>query len=154
MYNLMALKIKHITNCSRLGLRKSLGAVIMKGELQILHQPKKTQLKSSNIPGESCFIWRSQVFNWQSETLTNGKGQVPVDGTPQWWLKNDHSITHGAPGWFICWSSQLRLRPWSHGSWVWDPRGALPCQHRARLRSSVSLSFCPSLPHSHSHKNK
>ena len=35
---------------------------------------------------------------------------------------------------------QLRLRPWSHGSWVWTPHPAHCCQLGACFRSPVPLS--------------
>ena len=55
----------------------------------------------------------------------------------------------GAPGWLSQLSGWLRLRSWSHGSWVWAPRWALCCQSRACFRSSDTVSFWPSPACSH-----
>ena len=53
-------------------------------------------------------------------------------------------IIDGAPWWHSWLSVWLQLRSRSHSSWVPAPPGALCCQHRALLRSSVPLSLCPS----------
>ena len=53
----------------------------------------------------------------------------------------------GVPGWLSQLSIQLRLRSWSHSSWVQAPRWALYWQLRAwsllRIRC-LPLSLCPS----------
>ena len=53
----------------------------------------------------------------------------------------------GVPEWLIRLSVQLRLRSWSHGSWVWTPCRSLCWQLRAwslLWTLCVSLSLCPS----------
>ena len=55
---------------------------------------------------------------------------------------------HGAPGWLSQLSIQLRLRSWSHGSWLQAMVQVGLCADsldpRACFRFSVSLSPCPS----------
>ena len=58
----------------------------------------------------------------------------------------------GAPGWLSRLSERLRLRSWSHSSWVWAPHRALCWQLRAWSLLLLLLLCLPlSLPLAHSH---
>ena len=50
-------------------------------------------------------------------------------------------LSYGAPEWLSQLSIRLRLRSWSHGSWVQAPSGVLSWQCRACLGFSLSLPF-------------
>ena len=63
----------------------------------------------------------------------------------------------GVPGWLSRLSGRLRLRSWSHSSWVGAPHQALCWQLGAwslLWTLCLSLSLCPSPAHSLSLKNK
>ena len=94
------------------------------------------------------------ILSWRKDVGLDGRGawHLPRGGLTHAWMAPEFSksASHrvhktnqcfGAPGWFSLLSVWLRLRSWSHGSWVWAPHLTAQSLEPAWDSESPSLSL-------------
>ena len=129
-------------------------------ELKQLYTPGTSSSPELDLYGKILDFWADTVNvmqfwgNLEGRDLCVWQHLWPKDAG-MWWSKDGWKYFAtfpvkkwglGAPGWLSQLSHRLRLRSWSHGSWVWAPHRALCCQPVSTepALDLLSPSLCPS----------